>query len=101
MFYQTLSLPKRKSPPTLALLCIVVFAGCGTAPLFVHKDGVETSTYNWVSQLYQKHQLAGQVWDSRQGRFVPVRTLVSRLKDAPIVLVGERHDQPDHHRIQG
>lgn len=46
------------------------------------------------------HPLAGKVYDVRAGVFLAPEALVERLSAAPLVLLGERHDQPDHHALQ-
>lgn len=53
----------------------------------------------WASPLYQDHPLVGQVWDVQAGEFVSREQLASVLR-APIILLGEKHDNPDHHRLQ-
>jgi uncharacterized iron-regulated protein len=42
----------------------------------------------------------GRIWDVRQGRFVDEPTLLAELAQARFVLLGERHDNPDHHLLQ-
>ncbi|GEO81901.1 ChaN family lipoprotein [Pararhodospirillum oryzae] len=44
--------------------------------------------------------LAGQVFEPASGRFVPVDEALARLAAADFVLLGERHDHPDHHALQ-
>lgn len=53
----------------------------------------------WASPLYREHPLVGQVWDVQAGEFVSREQLASVLR-APIILLGEKHDNPDHHRLQ-
>ena len=54
----------------------------------------------WQSPLGQDHSLAGRIWDVSGGRFIDRASLVERLARADFVLLGERHDNPDHHRLQ-
>jgi uncharacterized iron-regulated protein len=54
----------------------------------------------WVSELGRGHPLTGRIWDTREGRFVAPEEVVAALAQARFVLLGERHDNPDHHRIQ-
>ncbi|OEC33078.1 Uncharacterized iron-regulated protein [Pseudomonas cuatrocienegasensis] len=42
----------------------------------------------------------GQIIDLRSGQALSPAQLVEQLADAPQVLVGERHDNPDHHALQ-
>jgi uncharacterized iron-regulated protein len=46
------------------------------------------------------HPLNGQVWDVRAQRFLDDRDLIERLAKADFILLGESHDNPEHHRIQ-
>ncbi|WP_341707338.1 ChaN family lipoprotein [Halopseudomonas sp.] len=42
----------------------------------------------------------GQVWDTRSERWLDAQQLVEVLEGRPRVIVGERHDHPDHHQLQ-
>lgn len=46
------------------------------------------------------HALVGRIWDTRARAFVNEAKLLERARGAGLVLVGERHDNPDHHRLQ-
>jgi uncharacterized iron-regulated protein len=54
----------------------------------------------WQSALGREHPLAGRIWDVGAGRFIGAAALVERLLGARFVLLGEKHDNPDHHRLQ-
>jgi uncharacterized iron-regulated protein len=54
----------------------------------------------WSSPLYRDHPLAGRIWDVKGNRFVDEAELLRALGSARFVVLGERHDQPDHHRLQ-
>ena len=47
-----------------------------------------------------QHPLAGKVWDVAAGRFVDPAAVIERATDARFVLLGEIHDNKEHHRIQ-
>ncbi len=55
---------------------------------------------DWQSPLLRDHPLVGRIWDPAAARFLEVEDLVRRLGAADLVLVGERHDNVDHHRLQ-
>ena len=42
----------------------------------------------------------GQVWVTAEQRWITPQALVERLASAPYVVVGEQHDNPDHHALQ-
>jgi uncharacterized iron-regulated protein len=50
--------------------------------------------------LNQDHPLAGKLWDMSSQRFIDEATLMARIKPADVVLLGETHDNPVHHRRQ-
>ena len=55
---------------------------------------------NWQSALYQDHQLVGKIWSSRDQKFIETDMLWSQLTGANYLLLGEKHDNPDHHALQ-
>jgi uncharacterized iron-regulated protein len=54
----------------------------------------------WQAPLRQDHPLVGQIWDVAAGEFIDSAALVDRLRGGRFVLLGEKHDNPDHHRLQ-
>tara|TARA_R110000764_G_scaffold8776_2_gene28955 strand:- start:14116 stop:14988 length:873 start_codon:yes stop_codon:yes gene_type:complete len=42
----------------------------------------------------------GQVWDTHAQRWLPADQLVTALARSAHVVVGEKHDNPDHHQLQ-
>jgi uncharacterized iron-regulated protein len=54
----------------------------------------------WQSVLGQEHPLTGRIWEVATGEFVDRAALVDRLTRGRFVLLGEKHDNPDHHRLQ-
>jgi uncharacterized iron-regulated protein len=77
-------MPERR--PLVALLGLVL-AGCASAA-------------PWQHELGRDHPLAGQIYRVADQRPVDQRTLVVALASADFVLLGERHDNRDHHRLQ-
>jgi uncharacterized iron-regulated protein len=56
---------------------------------------------DWLSTLQREHPLAGKVWSSSTASFSSLQDLVHTLASVPLVLLGEVHDNPDHHRLRG
>ena len=54
----------------------------------------------WQAPLGREDPLVGRVWDVRAARFVTPDAMVRELTAARFVLLGEKHDNPDHHQIQ-
>lgn len=59
-----------------------------------------TSAEPWLTQLDREQAPVGKIWDVKAGTFVTEAVLAVRVAKARFVLVGERHDNPDHHRLQ-
>ncbi|RPJ26289.1 MAG: hypothetical protein EHM35_14990, partial [Planctomycetaceae bacterium] len=54
----------------------------------------------WQAPLGQGHPLLGRIWDVAANEFIDSPTLVDQLSRGRFVLLGEKHDNPDHHRLQ-
>ena len=75
-------------PLALALLC-----ACQSTPTLPPLPA-------WQSPAEPQHPEAGQIIDLRTGKEITPEQLVDELGKAERVLVGERHDNPDHHALQ-
>jgi uncharacterized iron-regulated protein len=75
----------RSVPALLSLL--VVLTACRTGA-------------SWQSPVSREHRLVGQIWDVAGGRFVDEAAVAARIAEARYVLLGEKHDNPDHHTLQ-
>ena len=74
------------------LFCLLALtsglAACSNVPL-----------YDWQSQYERDNPLAGTIWSLSDG--MRVNSYIDELQlSAPRLLIGEVHDNPDHHRIQ-
>ena len=58
------------------------------------------SAASWQTHYGRNHPLTGRIWDVASGQFIDHRSLMMRLARAEFVLLGEKHDNPDHHRLQ-
>ncbi|AVD84869.1 iron(III) ABC transporter [Pseudomonas sp. SWI6] len=54
----------------------------------------------WQSSEGRDSAQLGQIRDLTSGQSISPEQLVRRLADAPRVIVGEKHDNPDHHALQ-
>jgi uncharacterized iron-regulated protein len=54
----------------------------------------------WRSAALREHPLVGKVWDAERGAFVGEADVTARIAAARYVLLGEKHDNADHHVIQ-
>jgi uncharacterized iron-regulated protein len=67
------------------------------APALVALRGRAAS---WASPQLADHPLVGTIWDARAGRFVTRTALEAACAHSDLLLIGETHDNPDHHRLQ-
>jgi uncharacterized iron-regulated protein len=75
--------------PRAACLLLVTLAFVGAA----------CGTASW-RLTGPSHPLLGRIWDVGAGRFVTPQDLAVRLAGARFLLLGERHDNPEHHALQ-
>jgi len=54
----------------------------------------------WQATEHRDAAHLGQVWDTRAQRWLDADQLVSELAGSERVVVGEKHDNLDHHRLQ-
>jgi uncharacterized iron-regulated protein len=77
--------------------------GAGAVALWTLLAGLASGTSPegpWQASFQQDHALVGRIWDVAAGAFVDSAALVDRLRRGRFVLLGEKHDNPDHHRLQ-
>ena len=55
---------------------------------------------DWQSPFHQDHVLVGKIWDTRESRWITEPQLHATVLEYQFVLLGETHDNPDHHRLQ-
>ena len=59
-----------------------------------------TPSAAWMTSKGSDHALVGRIWDVRAERFVTESDLADDAAIAMFVLLGEKHDNPDHHLLQ-
>ncbi|MDX1491130.1 MAG: ChaN family lipoprotein [Pseudohongiellaceae bacterium] len=59
-----------------------------------------SSSSHWQSPLYADHPLVGRIWSTSTAQFISSERLITELSSSSIVLLGEKHDNADHHRLQ-
>ena len=72
--------------PLLVCLALVVLAGCATRTPGTLRD--------------IDHPLAGRIWDVARQSFMDESEVLQRAAQAEALLLGEIHDNPEHHRLQ-
>lgn len=66
----------------------------------VQNERAEHALPQWQSPRQRDHVRVGKIIDLRTGLSVPIEPLLDELAGAAIVLLGEKHDNPDHHALQ-
>ena len=56
--------------------------------------------YTWTTSLDADHKLVGRIWSTKTKEFVDTNHVFAALAEYDVVLLGERHDHPDHHQLQ-
>lgn len=54
----------------------------------------------WRHKVGQGHPLVGKVWDVGKDTWIDHDALLRRLETTRYILLGEKHDNADHHRLQ-
>jgi uncharacterized iron-regulated protein len=69
--------------------------------LIVHASyGQSESLGEWQSEHFADHPLTGKIYNTATGTFITPSALLASLSQAPLILLGEKHDNPDHHRLR-
>lgn len=58
------------------------------------------STIAWQTTLNADNPLVGTIFDVRRKTFLAPAELIDQLSGTRFILLGEIHDNPDHHRLQ-
>ncbi|MBX9754515.1 MAG: ChaN family lipoprotein [Pseudomonadaceae bacterium] len=77
----------------LLCCCLLLLSACHTAATL-------PPIPDWQSSQGHEHADLGRIIDLRSGASLTPAQLVEQLAAAELVLVGEQHDNPDHHRLQ-
>ena len=55
---------------------------------------------NWQSRLNLGHELVGKIWSSERQEFLSIEKFTSLIEESRYLILGEKHDNPDHHSLQ-
>lgn len=80
---------RRLSAGSLGVVLLAAGLSCASAGLG-----------RFASPVHADHPLVGLVWSRASGGPIGWRVLERRVAAARFVLLGETHDNPDHHRLQ-
>lgn len=55
---------------------------------------------NWLSSENKDNQFVGKIWSTKDNKFITPAELAKALTSKRFILLGETHDNPDHHYLQ-
>lgn len=76
----------------------VAFLGTGLPP--AQAGSLPAAPSTWTTEVQRGHPLVGRLWNVRGSRDAEPPELAEAAASARFVLLGETHDNPDHHRLQ-
>lgn len=82
-----------------ALLATALPSG-GVAPAPALAEPIALPPTDWRSTLERDHPLAGKLWSVPRRLVQPLELLAREIVFEDFVLLGEVHDNPDHHRLR-
>jgi uncharacterized iron-regulated protein len=102
--FRSLSATRERTGPVKQLSLVLITALFGllfsmTVNVSAQSDAV-VPYENWQTELNANHPLVGQIHDVREGRNISPDELIERLAGERYILLGEIHDNADHHRLQ-
>ena len=75
-----------------AWLALVLLIGCSAHDALLGPP--------WEAVVEQDHVLVGRIWNTTEHRFLTPQALVQDVAASRFLILGEKHDNPDQHRIQ-
>lgn len=85
----------------LYLVCWMAFTASAVVPnVRAETEISQPPAPPWESPLAREAPYTGEIRDIRSGGSLTPDALIERLATVDLVLLGERHDNPDHHRLQ-
>lgn len=98
------ALPKRilRGLKGLALFTLLPLVACAQSQAIRNSDAQAPlrAPDTWQSALYLDHPLVGRIWRASDDQFVSGAELAQAIDGSRFVLLGEKHDNPDHHHLQ-
>lgn len=90
----------RRAPLLALSLLLASAAGCAARSSAALVSQPVSPDRRWLSPLEREHPLVGRIWDVRAGRYSDEAALLADLSGARFALLGETHDNADHHLLQ-
>jgi len=97
---KTLRRQARVVTSALGLACFFGACATGGSALLSEAAPVNSPETGWETSLRADKALVGKIWEVSTRRFISAEALLENLKSREYVLLGEKHDNPDHHSLQ-
>jgi uncharacterized iron-regulated protein len=78
---------------TILALSLTLVGACAGRPQLLPAPGFRGT-------LGSAHPLTGKIWSIADHRFVGAADLLAQVAKTPLLLLGESHDNPDHHLLE-
>ena len=77
----------------LLMMSVILFSACA------HSDRLAPAG-GFRHEFSREHPLSGRIWSTREARFVEPQLLFSNVRASRFLLLGESHDNRDHHLLE-
>ncbi|MCL6417337.1 ChaN family lipoprotein [Aestuariirhabdus sp. Z084] len=77
---------------------VLVLSGCSAGSSIMVSN--EHQLEQWQAPLNRQAPALGNIWSYKDQRWLSPSELISAVSQTEYLLLGEKHDNPDHHRIQ-
>lgn len=84
----------------LGLACFLGACASNDSAALADAAPINAPERGWQTLLRPDEALVGKIWEVSTGRFISAEALLENLKSRQYVLLGEKHDNPDHHLLQ-
>ena len=94
---------RRQARAVTSALGLAFFLGAcatGDSELLNESASVNSPEQGWQTSLRADKALVGKIWEVSTRQFISAEVLLEKLKLREYVLLGEKHDNPDHHSLQ-
>lgn len=78
--------------PLVCVFTLLLSTGCSAA--------LPAWSMDWHAKRYRDHPLVGRIWQPQTQSWASPEELRTAVAKARFVVLGETHDNPDHHRLQ-
>jgi uncharacterized iron-regulated protein len=90
----------RSAVAAAGLVCTALLCACAGGSQPAPSAAAAEPAPTWQAPLDRDHPLVGRIFDAGRDAYVGEQDLVQRMRAARFVLIGEQHDNPDHHLLQ-